>query len=114
MKPLLHITPFLPSCTEAVNGLQIAIGLKMSDRNLPAPSTAGSSQESTSQNLSNTMDSTIAMPNDGDIVCSTYGYSEPRNAQDVMGSAVPFVYDPTWMCKSLYFVKTLDTLNYLC
>jgi hypothetical protein len=102
------------SCTEAVNGLRVAIGLKMSDRNLPAPSTVGSSQEPTSQNLSNTMDSAIAMPNDGDIVYPTYGNSEPRNTQDMMGSAVPFVYDPTWMCKCLYFVRTLVTLNNLC
>jgi hypothetical protein len=102
------------SCTEAVNGLRVAIGLKMSDRNLPAPSTARYSQESTSQNLFNAMDSTIAMPNDRDIVYSTYGYSEPRNAQDVMGSTVPFVYDPTWMCKSLYSVKTPVTLNNFC
>ena len=94
------------SCTEAVDGLRVAIGLKMCDRNILAPGTAVYSQGSTSQNLSNTMDETIAMPNDGDTVYSTYGYSESRNAQDVMGSAVPFVYDPTWMCKSLHSVKT--------
>jgi hypothetical protein len=87
----------------------------MSARNLPPPGTAGYSQESTSQNLSNTMDGTIALPNDGDIAYSTYGYSELRNAQDVRDSAVPFVYDPTWMCKSLYSeLKTQVTPRNLC
>jgi hypothetical protein len=74
----------------------------MNDHNRPVPSMVGYSQESTSQNLPNTTDGTIALPNDGDVVYSTYGYSELRNTQDVIGSAVPFAYDPNWMCKSLY------------
>jgi hypothetical protein len=74
----------------------------MSDHNLPIPSTAGYSQESTSQNLSSAINGTLVLPNDGDIVYSTYGYNQPRIAQEEMGSAVPFVYEPTWMCKSIY------------
>jgi hypothetical protein len=82
----------------------------MAEHNPPVPSTAGYSQGSASQSLLNVMDGTVTLPNDRDIVYSAYGYSEPRNAQDAMGSTIPFIYDPALMCKSVPF-KIKDPSN---
>jgi hypothetical protein len=86
----------------------------MADHNFPVPGAAGYSQGSTGQGLLNTIDGTVALPNNRDIIHSTYGYSEPHNAQDVMGSTVPFTYDLDLMCKSVSFeIKDSATLRNL-